>query len=187
MSKDKNPFDSMGGGRPDYREGEPFDAARQRHEKTEEIQKREKRHADARADQHATGRLARQWEEMGERRREKALKRSIPETIGHSWFWLALLFLLGFPLLDILQKMDFFSGRGPKPSPLWREIFQTNAWVGLLICLPVFLAYALDYWLCRKASQSWEDAKKKQGQMITLAILLAAVALAALVSTLKNI
>ncbi len=117
-------------------------------------------------------RMGMKWGELADKRREKALKRSISETIGRSWFFLAILCVIGFPLLDVLQKAQVLSGEAPLAEPSWATIFMTNAKVGFFISLPVFLAYAVDYFGRRHKGLAWRKAKKKKAAMLSLAVLL---------------
>lgn len=150
--------------------GEGFEPLEQKDEK--EALKKEEFVLEADMEETRGGRVMRTWAEMSERRRDKVLRRSIPETIGFSWFWLAALYLIGFPFLDSLQKYRAMQSGVLSAGAAWRKIFTTNFVVGLVISLPVFLAFGADFLLQKRKEEPWKEAQKKKLYMKILLFLL---------------
>lgn len=118
-----------------------------------------------------TGWIIEKLADRDKKRRQKHLARSISETLGRTWFWLALLSALGFPLMDIWRKTQLqATAEGAGPS--WSRIFTTNTIAALLLSLPVFLGYLTDYLTCRRKGKAWSDPRLKIAEMVILAVLI---------------
>ncbi len=93
-------------------------------------------------------------------RRRELNQLSIAQVLNRYWFWLALLFLILMPLLDVLQF--FRLGQGD----LGRS-FLANGLLGLVVSLPVVLPYL---W-------AWRRGEVKPGMKLRAGVVLGLTAL----------
>ncbi len=130
----------------------------------------EKRSLRERFEKNAEEQDLRQREYLEKKRAKRQVlnEMTLAEVVGKYWFYLALLLLISFPLMDMIQRIQAALNPSLGAMPALSRVFLANGGWGMVFSAPVFLAYGIDYLLAKRKGEARRDEKQKRFRVLIL-------------------